>query len=99
MQVMSNGRIKRSASEWRAIIERCEASGLSHVGFCRQEKIAKASFDKWKRQLSRAGQANPSTFVELSLPSESRPSLSAQEPSAIEFELSLPGGVVLRWKS
>jgi hypothetical protein len=91
MKVLSNGKVKRSAAEWREIIERCERSGLSRQAFCRNNKIAKASFDKWKGRLSKMSDPLASSFVEIPV------SRDAATPGG-EFELSFPGGVVLRWK-
>ena len=48
---MSNGKVKRSAAEWREIIDRCERSGLSRQAFCTKNKIAKAGFDKFRYHL------------------------------------------------
>ena len=39
---------------WREAIERQQASGLSIVGFCAQEKLSPASFHAWKRRLRRS---------------------------------------------
>lgn len=97
MQVMSNGRVKRSASEWREIIERCERSGLSRQAFCSKNKIAKASFDKWKGRLSKRPDSLASSFVEIPVLSDD--STSAAVTTRGEFEMVFPGGVVLRWTS
>jgi hypothetical protein len=93
---MSDGKIRRSSSEWREIIKRQKASGLPRTTFCEREGIAKATFDKWKRRLSSDACAVPTSFVELRAPTELR-AVPTSTPLG-EFELSLPGGVVLRWK-
>lgn len=97
MKLMSNGKVKRSEAEWRTILNRHEASGLSRKVFCQQEQISKASFDKWKRRLSRVEESKSSSFVELALPSNDTTSVPAAAGN--EFEMAFPGGVVLRWKS
>ena len=96
MRVTSDGKIRRSSSEWRSIIKQHKASGLPRTTFCEQEGIAKASFDKWKRRLSNEFCAQPESFVELTTPTELR-TVPVSTPLG-EFELSLPGGAVLRWK-
>jgi hypothetical protein len=96
MKVLSNGKVKRTAAEWREIIERCERSGLSRQAFCTKNKIAKASFDKWKGRLSKMSDPLASSFVEIPV-SRDAPTSGAATPGG-EFELSFPGGVVLRWK-
>ena len=89
MRVLANGKVKRTEAEWREIMEKFEASGLSAAEFCEHEGIANGSFAKWRRRLMELGDCADS-FVELT---------TSQEPAALpEMELSLPGGVVLRWK-
>ena len=98
MQVTSSGKVRRSESEWRAIFKRWEQSGLSRIAYCTQEGISKASFDKWKRRVSRQSESSPSSFVEIPVPSNDRAS-GALPAIGGEFEMVFPGGVVLRWKS
>ncbi len=93
MRVLADGRVRRTEAEWRSILGRFEQSGLSESAFCRRSKISRSTFLKWKRRLSRVSEPAP-TFVEWIAPGSS----SEPTPSAGEFELSLPGGVVLRWK-
>ncbi len=87
VQVSSNGKIRRTESEWREILAEFESSGLSHAAFCKRDGIAEASFAKWRLRLSKASGAEGS-FVELPVSSGT---------SARELLLSLPGGVTLRW--
>jgi len=84
MRVLSDGRVRRTEKEWRAILERYEASELSESAFCRRSKLPRSSFVKWKRRL--ASQPGPA------------PESKAEERGS-SLELELPGGVVLRWKS
>jgi len=97
MRVLADGRVRRSESEWRSILERYEASGESETGFCRRSKIPRSSFVKWKRRLRSAAPSAPVVprFVEWA------PPRVPTEPTsnAGEFELVLPGGVVLRWRA
>jgi transposase len=95
MRVLTDGRVRRTESEWRSILGRYERSGLSESAFCRESKLSRSTFMKWKRRL--AGTAGPApAFVEWIAPSE-----VAEEAPARggEFELRLPGGVVLRWRA
>ena len=96
MRTQSNGKIRRSEAEWREILERYERSGLSAVAFCRRAKLSTNTFAKWKRVLS-GGDSKESGFVELT-PRPS-PTLDHAARAEAEFELSLPGGVMLRWKA
>lgn len=96
MRVMSDGKIRRSSSEWRVIIKQQKASGLPRTTFCEREGIAKATFDKWKRRLSGDACGEPTSFIELTAPTELH--VAPTSTALGEFELCLPGGVVLRWK-
>jgi hypothetical protein len=51
MQVLSNGRCKRTENEWRQIQARFRKSGQSGRDFCRKEGLHLASFHRWRRRL------------------------------------------------
>ena len=51
MRRQSNGKIRRTESEWGAIIERYERSGLSAAAFCHREKVSRNMSSKWKAWL------------------------------------------------
>lgn len=96
MRVLADGRVRRTQSEWHTILKRFEKSGLSGTAFCEREEISPSAFAEWKRKL---GEPTPSRhsrprFVELT----TTPAVSlTPSPSRGAFEISLPGGVVLRW--
>jgi hypothetical protein len=102
MRKCRNGKVRRSLEEWEQILERFRLSGQSGAAFCRKNKLAKSSFEKWNKKLGRRLTPAVSTpaFVEWPAPAEleSPISLSGSGLSGGEFELSLPGGVLLRWK-
>lgn len=85
------GRVRRSREEWGRICARFGSSGLSAGAFCAREGIALASLARWRSLLSTG---SPADFVEWT-PSAGLPS-SALAPG--EMELSLPGGVRLRFR-
>jgi hypothetical protein len=100
MRVQANGKVRRTSSEWDAIFEAYATSGLSESAFCRRKKISKSTFSKWKHR--RAQRRKPATrrssrpgFVEWTPSAKAKPT---PEVAAGAFELSLPGGIVLRWK-
>ena len=97
MQVLADGRVRRTEAEWRAVMERFEKSGLSVSSFCRRAKLPRNSFTKWRRRVSGSRSPSPA-FVEWIAPSPAAPE-GAVERGGSEFELSLPGGVVLRWRA
>jgi hypothetical protein len=95
MRVLADGRVKRSAAEWRKLFEKCEASGLSAMAFCQRAGIPRSTFTRWQQRVQVVpSQAQTAAFVELPL------SVAGSNASLApgEFELSLPGGVTLRWK-
>jgi len=124
MRVLSDGRVRRTEAEWRAIVERFDSSGLSEDAFCRRAKVSRRSFRQWRERLASTGgrprrlratrrpRPAPGGFVEWvaptvsstpQAPDEGSPS-SATPPEAgrtgaIDFELVLPGGVLLRWRA
>ncbi len=94
MGVRSKRRVRRSREEWEGILTRHRSSGLSELAFCRREKISRSSLAKWRRRIGDAG-SNDGAFIELSTPPQS----GALVETAREFEITLPGDVVLRWKA
>ena len=75
---------RRSLEEWRSILGEQERSGLTRLAFCRQEGIPPTTFDKWKRRIR-----SEAAFVDLTPAVESTP---------WELEVTLPAGVVLRFR-
>jgi hypothetical protein len=86
MQVSKNGRVRRSPDEWRSVVDRFEASGLSSRTFCRQEQVNLSSLIRWRRKLGR--RVDDSGFVEVSTP--------ASPGSSWAVEIELPDGCVVR---
>jgi hypothetical protein len=93
MRVLADGRVRRSAAEWRQVFERFEASGLSALAFCRRERIPRGTFLRWRHRPP-VSEPDRGAFVEVPLPAPARGSSLASG----EMELSLPGGVILRWR-
>lgn len=70
---------RRSESEWRAIVERFERSGMPATLFCRRAGISQKTLRFWRWKLRRSNSAKspgPAEFVEMrpSLVSLVRPS-------------------------
>jgi len=97
MRVLADGRVRRTEAEWCALVERFEKSGLSVAAFCRRAKLPRNSFGKWRGRLAGSQRPTPA-FVEWVAPS-SVEAEGVERRGAGEFELSLPGGVVLRWRA
>ncbi len=86
MRVSSNGRVRRSAEEWRAVVSRYQSSGLGPNAFCQAEQVGLTSFMRWRRKLS-ASDAE-SGFVELTPPRETS--------TRWAVEVELPNGCIVR---
>ena len=111
MRVLSDGRVRRVESEWRALVARFESSGLSEAGFCRKAKVSRQSFRLWRKRLAtgdgaprrvratRRPRPAPGGFVEWVAPMPPPTTTGGEPRPGVEFELALPGGVVLRWRA
>jgi transposase-like protein len=87
MRGTANGHRRRSAAEWRTIIERYRQSGLGINEFCAQEGVRASTFEQWYRRHRRA-EHRTGQFVEV------KPVDHAAGPWAVEVEW--PHGVRLR---
>jgi hypothetical protein len=87
MRVTANGHRRRSAVEWRGIIERYRQSGMGINEFCAQEGVRVGTFELWYRRTRRA-EHRTGQFVEV------KPFAALGEPWAVEVEF--PNGVRLR---
>jgi hypothetical protein len=100
MQVLADGRIRRTSGEWEKIIARHRKCSLPIAAFCEREEISTSAFASWKRKLSGGRKKSPS-FVELTRPSPNpavEPAATSISQAGTAFELVLPGGVTLRWR-
>ena len=94
-------RARRTAAQWRKLIERFEGSGQTRGKFCAANGLALSTFDLWRRKLGEtqapADGAHPeSLFVELTNATEPAGSRTPAGTGAWEVELELGAGVVLR---
>ena len=94
-------RARRTAAQWRELVERFERTGQSRGEFCAAHRWALSTFDLWRRKLRTTPAAVEEThpealFVELTNPAHTRTSPTSSGPSAWEVELELGAGVVLR---
>ena len=103
MRKQADGKVRRSPEEWARIFERFHESKMTAADFCRREKLAKGSFEKWKKKVGRRSKVRAASpaFVEWPSPTQSVSNSSMTPPALCsgELELTLPGGVVIRWKS
>ena len=98
-KLSAGARIRRSAEQWRELLNRFEHSGQTREQFCTEQGLALSSFTRWRGKLRQqrpavadgAG-AGEAVFVELA-PDQA---VSAQPPRPWELELQLGGGLVVR---
>lgn len=54
---------RRSAAQWQALVQECDASGISQRAFCERRGLALSTFCQWRRRLEReaggAGEERP----------------------------------------
>lgn len=88
--------VRRSRQQWRALIERFGASGLSVQAFCRRESISEVSFYRWRKALGGRG-AGGALVVQGSAPGFVSLGAVNARPlrERLELELDLGDGVVL----
>jgi hypothetical protein len=83
----------RKEQFWRRRVRQWHGSGLSIAEFCRQQKLAAASFYNWRRTLAQRD-AEATEFVPVRVLAEPVPAPSAS--AAAGLELVLDGGRRLR---
>ena len=94
-------RARRTAAQWRKLIERFERSGQTRGTFCTAHGLALSTFDLWRRKLGATPAAvdeahREAVFVELTSPAQTLTGAPSSETGAWEVELELGAGVVLR---
>ncbi len=92
MRKQADGKIRRSREEWERIFERFQSSGMTGAAFCRREKIAKGSFEKWKKKIDRASKtvAVAPTFVEWPSPTDPTSASTMISPRCLPASWSFP---------
>lgn len=88
MQVTSDGKRRRSASEWESLVSRFRESGLSLREFSRRESVSLGSLQRWNRRLAEATAPQQAGFVDVTPGSVA--------PSPWQAEIELPNGVIVR---
>jgi hypothetical protein len=89
--------MRKSSTDWPALLEQHKASGLSQKAFCRQEGVALSTFTYWmKKTNGKASHNKRGNFIELDLLGESGPA-AAPADGRIDLIVELPCGVVMRF--
>jgi len=80
----SDGKVRRSAAEWRTILRQFDESGLTRAEFCRRQGLDLTTFQRWRRRLENAQES----FVEVAA--------SAEPVAPWAMEIELASGAILR---
>lgn len=92
-------RIRRSAAQWREIVQQFVDSGLSATAFCKRNELAYGTFIRWRHELSLHKEAlSPDKPSADWLPIDLTDPIDGPERTW-EIELELPGGVQLRMRA
>ena len=89
-------RIRRNDTQWRALLSRFSASGLSVPAFCEREAVSTASFYRWRGLTGQrdGGEIvtvpNQSAFVDLGALN-----IEPVRAAALDLRLDLGGGLSL----
>ena len=91
-------RSRRSESQWRAILNKYERSGLSQDQFCKREGLPLTTFGLWRRKLRAASLApQPASFIEVCIPENVEVTDVQVSQAKPDLVVELPYGVVLRF--
>ncbi len=93
---------RRSASDWRALMQAFSHSGVTRAQFCTRHRVALSTFDWWRSRLRRESATRsesntpptPASALFVELAQEDRPVTAAS--STWDVELELGGRVFLR---
>lgn len=89
---------RRNATQWQALINKWQQSGLTIAEFCKTQGLHQSGFYAWKKKLLSNIEIETDKMPEqlpwLQLPQTN----SVQAKTGWDMELSLPGGVVLRMR-
>lgn len=86
-------RPRRTAAQWRTIVQRFDASDDTAAEFCRRERLSVTSFDRWRHRF--AAEDLEAGFIEL----RQKPRSPAPAQESWTLEIDLPGGGSLRLRS
>ncbi|MDH3993610.1 MAG: hypothetical protein OEV47_11900 [Gammaproteobacteria bacterium] len=91
-------RVKRSRSQWKALLKEFNTSGLSKTAFCKKHRIATSSLYRWQQILSQ--DAGDTDFIDVTGPLSITPAAPVHGPdNNWQVELELGAGIVLRLRT
>lgn len=94
---------RRSADEWRSLVEQQRRSNQTQAAFCRERGVSLSSFGYWRRKLGSPtstgtqGDKDPPLWIEWPATVDRQPSPRAtSEAPGWDLELDLGNGLQLR---
>ena len=89
-------RVMRTESQWQALLDEFNTSGLTRSAFCKQYGIATSSLYRWQKVLT--GSSTTAEFIDITEPVvKAAPTLPVPgNDSRWQVELELGTGVILR---
>ena len=91
-------RVQRSRSQWKALLEEFNTSGLSKTAFCKEHRIATSSLYRWQQILSQ--DACDTDFIDVTGPLSITPAAPVHGlDNNWQVELELGAGIVLRLRT
>ena len=86
---------RRTADQWRELVNEFDASGLSAVQFCQRHHLGLSTLGKWRSRF-RNQRTSAAPFVELAIPTQSA-QIAEPNGNALHVRLDLGSGVVLEF--
>ena len=98
--IRPRSRLTRSRSQWKALLEEFNSSGLTKSAFCKKHRIATSSLYRWQRLLAEQP-GGDSDFIDVTQPLSHTPLLppAHARDNAWQVELELGTGIVLRLRT
>ena len=89
-------RVMRTETQWKALLDEFNTSGLTRSAFCKQHRIATSSLYRWQKALT--GPSTAAEFIDITEPVvKSAPTLPVPGNDSLwQVELELGAGVILR---
>lgn len=93
----SRSQVRRSREEWRSLMQRYEASGVTQSAFCREAGVALSTFLSWRHRLGQerarrnASDTDNGAFLSL----DEAMDTAGRSGSVVKVTVELGEGVVL----
>jgi hypothetical protein len=89
-------RVMRTETQWQALLDEFNISGLTRSAFCKQHRIATSSLYRWQKVLTEPSAADKFVDITESV-AKTAPTLHVPDNNSHwQVELELGAGVILR---